>query len=134
MERWVPDPLLQYSITPPLQRGLFYRIPFRHLVEETFFLKFLQKTQVDELFGLEILGLRQSRRQHVEHELDSLQSRIGLFWNRFNVAVIRILEHAGSFVAHVFGEDALSVFFIRIDKIDRFDETLERGLSPCRGC
>src|SRR5438309_2059857 len=67
--------LFPYSNTPALhysRLSLLRRISFGHLVEETFFLKFLQKTQVDELLRLSIFRLRQLRRNQVQHVLDPL--------------------------------------------------------------
>src|SRR6185503_7726991 len=125
LEYWVRNPAFHHSSAPLLQPESFYRVPFRHLVEKTFFLKFLQKTQVDELLGLEVLGLGQGRRQHVEHELNTFERRVGLFRNRLGVAVIGVLEHVGIVGAHVFRENALGLLLVGIDEIDRLDEALE---------
>jgi len=121
-------PTLHYSITPSLQLGLFYRISFRHFVEKSFFLKFLQKTQVDKLLRFEILGVGQGRCQHVEHELNAFQGRIGFFRNGFNVAVVRVFKDIGIIRAHVFGEDSLGIFLVGVNIINRFDKAFERGL------
>ena len=56
---------------------LHRRIPPRHLREESFFLDFVQKAQVDELLRLGDLRIGRLRGEHVEHELYPLGRRAG---------------------------------------------------------
>ena len=74
------------------------RIFLRRLVEETFLLEFLKKTEIDKLFRLGILRLRHLGRQRVQEELEPLHGWIGFLGRRFHVHLIRLFEHFGSSV------------------------------------
>src|SRR5262245_17776252 len=67
-------PSLQYSITL-----LLARVAFRHFIEKTLFFQFLEETQIDELLRLGVFCLGKLRRDQVEHVLNALQRRVGLF-------------------------------------------------------
>src|SRR4030095_14293845 len=125
-------PILQYSIIPIVTtfhtQVLFAGIPLRHFGKEAFLFELLKKTQVNELLGFKVLCLRQGRREHIEHELNALQSRIGLLGDRLDIAVIRILEHGGVVAAHVLGEDALRFLLVCVNEINRLNEPFERRL------
>src|SRR4030095_1275683 len=83
-------PSLQFSIPPVL---LLAWIAFRHVIEETFLFELLQKTQVNKLLGFGVLCLGHLLCQHVEHELNAFESRIGLLRDHLDITLVRIFEN-----------------------------------------
>src|SRR4029450_5422819 len=119
-------PSLQFSITPVL---LLAWIAFRHVIEETFLFELLQKTQVNKLLGFGVLCLGHLLCQHVQHELNAFESRIGLLRDHLDIALVRIFENGRVAGPHVLGEKFLGVFFIGVNEVDGLNESFQSGFD-----
>src|SRR5947207_1494920 len=71
-----------------LSLSLSRRIALRHLVEETLFLKLLQKAHIDKLLRLRRLRLRHRRREAIQEKLQTFHCRIGFPRRRADVRLI----------------------------------------------
>src|SRR5438093_10968711 len=101
---------------------LFARISFHHLVKKALFLKFLEKTQVNELLRLGVFRLGHLFCQHVEHELNPFEGWVGLFRNHLDVALIGLFMNGGVVGAPLFDEEPLRLLLIGVDEINDLQE------------
>src|SRR5437016_5030988 len=125
-------PILHHSSTfktPSLQTFLLAWIAFRHVIEESFLFEFLKKTQVNKLLGFGVLCLGHLLCQHVEHELNTFESRIGLLRDHLDITLVRIFENGRIVGPHVLREDFLGFFLIGVNKIDRLNESFQSGFD-----
>ena len=78
---------------------------------------------IDELLRFRVFRLRHLFCQHVQHELNAFEGRVGLLGNGVDIAVVGLFQNDGIIGAHVFREDLLGLFLVGVNEINRFDES-----------